>query len=137
MATVTDLRNFQDEANRKMEAIREEIKTTASRLFRECVQDLFIRHPEVKSFAWTQYTPYFNDGDECVFGAHTDDPEINDEESWDIEYDDEKAAMRPALADIRELLSALDSESYLLFFGDHARIVVTRGGVEVESYSHE
>jgi len=24
-------------------------------------------HPEIKMIYWTQYTPYFNDGDECVF----------------------------------------------------------------------
>lgn len=27
----------------------------------------------IKSVGWTQYTPYFNDGDECVFSAHNDD----------------------------------------------------------------
>lgn len=26
-------------------------------------------NPHIKRFGWTQYTPYFNDGEECVFGA--------------------------------------------------------------------
>lgn len=25
---------------------------------------------KINSIGWTQYTPYFNDGDECVFGVH-------------------------------------------------------------------
>ena len=40
------------------------------------------------SFAWTQYTPHWNDGDACTFSAHTDYLYINgseDSESfWDI-----------------------------------------------------
>lgn len=37
-------------------------------------------HPLLWGFQWTQYTPYFNDGDECVFNvydinAFTGDPE--------------------------------------------------------------
>lgn len=28
-----------------------------------------LEFPEVRGLAWTQYTPYFNDGDSCVFGV--------------------------------------------------------------------
>ena len=27
--------------------------------------------PTIVEFGWIQYTPYFNDGDECIFNAHT------------------------------------------------------------------
>ena len=33
---------------------------------------IFDTFPEVKSVSWTQYTPYFNDGEECTFSAHID-----------------------------------------------------------------
>lgn len=26
--------------------------------------------PQIKSVSWAQYTPYFNDGDECIFGVN-------------------------------------------------------------------
>jgi hypothetical protein len=45
--------------------------------------------PEVKSVKWTQYTPYFNDGDTCVFGigdiqfSHLDDAEY---EAGDFDF---------------------------------------------------
>lgn len=43
-----------------------------------------LEDPTMKAFGWTQYTPYFNDGDPCVFGVSepwfltTDDPDPDD-----------------------------------------------------------
>lgn len=31
--------------------------------------DALLAHPEVVAVKWDQYTPYFNDGDACVFGT--------------------------------------------------------------------
>lgn len=30
----------------------------------------FERHPDVECIRWNQFTPYFNDGEECIFGIH-------------------------------------------------------------------
>lgn len=30
-------------------------------------QEFFKQHPEIKAFGWSQYTDYFNDGEECYF----------------------------------------------------------------------
>jgi hypothetical protein len=30
-------------------------------------------HPSIVAIRWTQYTPYFNDGDACVFSVYADD----------------------------------------------------------------
>lgn len=49
----------------------------------------------MKAFGWTQYTPYFNDGDPCTFSVNTpwfltvDDPDfddIEDEDSYGVDY---------------------------------------------------
>lgn len=54
----------------------------------------------VTGFGWRQYTPYFNDGDPCVFGAHGlrvrtvedgdessgEDDEDGDEDKLDLDY---------------------------------------------------
>jgi hypothetical protein len=46
--------------------------------------------PTMKAFGWTQYTPYFNDGDPCTFSVHqpwfltVNDPDPDD---LDDEYD--------------------------------------------------
>jgi len=50
--------------------------------------ELFKQAPNLKSVGWTQYTPYFNDGDTCEFGVHFDSCWINDANSdWDEECD--------------------------------------------------
>lgn len=37
--------------------------------FAELVKALFA-HDVIKEFGWRQYTPHFNDGEPCIFGAH-------------------------------------------------------------------
>ncbi len=34
--------------------------------------------PYIESISWTQYTPYFNDGDPCYFNVYNDDLEVNE-----------------------------------------------------------
>lgn len=34
------------------------------------VLQALLNRPEIEKVRWEQYTPYFNDGDPCVFGAH-------------------------------------------------------------------
>lgn len=46
-----------------------------------------VNNAHVKQFGWHQYTPYFNDGDECVFGASSLWVETN-EDTIDEEAED-------------------------------------------------
>lgn len=58
--------------------------------------------PTIKAFGWTQYTPYFNDGDTCIFSVNNpwfltiDDPEIDDIEDLD-EYEVSYYSGHPSL----------------------------------------
>ena len=55
------------EADRQMsEAIKTVIFPT--------IKPLFDEFPFLAEVAWTQYTPYFNDGEPCVFSCAIDDP---------------------------------------------------------------
>lgn len=69
-AKYRELRDNIAEARRKMQE-------TAKGLFVEMSAELFAENPGLVSFGWTQYTPYWNDGDVCVFGAHTDYPTVS------------------------------------------------------------
>ena len=53
-------------------------------------KDIFTTAPKLKSVSWTQYTPYFNDGDTCYFSAHTDDLEINGVSEYNDDEDNEE-----------------------------------------------
>ncbi|MFE7797020.1 hypothetical protein [Nocardia sp. NPDC057440] len=124
--------------------------------------DAVFAFPEVGSIQWTQYTPYFNDGDACIFS--TNDPRIRvrgvgseegDNEDgylteWDIVYGNDpkysKTPKYPQVSDelltaLQKLESALESGAHDVklrqYFGDPAEVTATREGFDVEFYDHE
>lgn len=68
------------DTRKQMAAAHDRRTVAAQAYFEEGCKELFARHPEMESFAWSQYTPYWNDGDVCEFGVYTGDPEINGRE---------------------------------------------------------
>src|ERR1700742_4531811 len=74
-----------NELNRQ---VREESKT----LLNEGFTEIFANYPKLISFSWNQYTPYFNDGDECIFSVNVDSliPEFTDEPAENHDYEYEK-----------------------------------------------
>ena len=52
-----------NEYNNIKAELTEKVKNSLSALF----QEVFERYPEITVIKWTQYTPYFNDGDTCEF----------------------------------------------------------------------
>ena len=44
------------------------------------------KHPEVLSLRWEQFTPHFNDGEECVFRVHEIQVKLNPELAGKCEY---------------------------------------------------
>lgn len=63
------LNGLREEIKQKREAINKECKA----VFEAEAKTIFERHPKLDSFKWRQYTPYFNDGEECIFGRHDAD----------------------------------------------------------------
>lgn len=63
-------------AREKIRAAKEEAQRLASEAF-ETEALALVKELGIKSFSWTQYTPYFNDGDACVFSVGSDYPMIN------------------------------------------------------------
>lgn len=150
------------EAKRLMSEQRTAAQEVCKLAFNEACAEVFAAHPLLRQFAWSQYTPYFNDGDECVFGANTDYPSIwfgklapygdegkdDDADSGDefsdytprkkIERGDSLTPQESAGMAVIELLGQFDEDDYKECFGDHARVVVRRdSGIEVEEYSHD
>lgn len=119
----------------------------------------------IVSFGWQQYTPYFNDGDACVFGISepwfrtVDDDEDVDRYAleidghaslgarfWDgkasryvnVDRDAETVACRERCLDLAHAIgSSAFNDVLLAAFGDHAEVELTRDGITVDTYSHE
>lgn len=43
------------------------VKAKGEKIVRAAIKEFFEIHPEIVALRWKQYTPYFNDGDACVF----------------------------------------------------------------------
>src|SRR5688572_125580 len=53
--------------------IKKRMKDGGERLVGEHLKELLAAHPKIEAVKWTQYTPYFNDGDPCVFSVNEPD----------------------------------------------------------------
>lgn len=126
-------------------------------IFSELAQDVFDKNPKLINFQWNQYTPYFNDGDECIFGVNRDYFNINTDSSesyfdlWylesekyrqDIKYNeygfDTLDELIQAVKDIKELMNVFSDEDFKDIFGDHAQVTISNNGeIEVDGYDHD
>jgi hypothetical protein len=140
-----------------------------------------LNDPTIIEFGWTQYTPYFNDGEPCVFGAgdiwvRTDADkarvEEGDDEEDEVDYlealnvtyghpslgkyeysytgtypDREKHVVSyqgpdPERLDrclaLNQAVTGGEFDNVLLeAFGDHARVTVSKSGIQIEFYEHD
>lgn len=66
MTVVYTLKNLVEQQT----AIRKKFMQEAQTAFNTALKDFFDANPDVKTIRWTQYTPFFNDGEPCEFGVN-------------------------------------------------------------------
>lgn len=125
---------------------------------------IFNKYPTLESFGWTQYTPYFNDGNETYFRANIDYLFINDEWVEESEWISEKniinwgtwnkklsitegrvevenpkwdPILSEAYSEILEFLKQFDNDFYLEKFGNDAKVKITKDCIEISDHEHE
>lgn len=47
--------------------LQRKFQEQAQSMFKEITKEFFTKNPGITGIVWTQYTPYFNDGDTCEF----------------------------------------------------------------------
>lgn len=113
----------------------------------EAITDLQRLVPGLTAVRWRQYTPYFNDGDECVFSIGEKyfnigaDPESGDYEDgfsslWSTEAKALSAEAQTALKTFSRNLNDI-SDLLKTALGDHAKVTLSATGIEVTEYDHE
>lgn len=70
MSYIENIEHEISELNAKIEVLRTEMRNKAQPLITNLVKDFLDKYPKVENIFWTQYTPYFNDGEECIFGVN-------------------------------------------------------------------
>lgn len=119
----------------KKKELVEELRKQWSALFEE----LFNKSKCIESISWSQYTPYFNDGEECVFRPNTDWLDINEEDYYDRDsiegWDESEEAI---IKEIKTLLGDIPEDFLKELFGDHVQITIKKSGeIVVTEYDHE
>lgn len=139
-------------SNEKLEALKQmkadylaKMQADGKTAVSAVLSDFFKANPKAEAVRWTQYTPYFNDGDTCEFSVH--DPYvkvegIDDDGDYDDGFLSEWDSKLPA--DVKDGFKALSSDLGGIddvletVFGDHAQVTCARdGSIEVDSYEHD
>lgn len=107
--------------------------------FREGCERLFASHPKLKSFGWTQYTPYYCDGEQCVFGVNTCQPFVNGVDDYgDIHESGPTEQEHAALGEeVQEFLQEFDDDTMRIVYGDHVEVTVNRDEDKVTVLDYE
>lgn len=129
----------------KMKADYEaEIRKCGQEVLSPLFQTFFADNPDVKVIGWTQYTPYFNDGDECIFSVHgvsfskKEDPEgrVDYDDSEDWHYTPYEPKDHPWRL-FANKFGQIPNDIMKAVFGDHVEVKATRSGFEIDEYSHD
>lgn len=139
---------------------RKSFNAQAKKAFTSSMKDFFIENPEIKIIKWKQFSPYFNDGDECTFrvgmpifsnapnaedldGEEYVGDEDTDEPVWihgEDAYGEQEAPpiqrLHAAMDDFETVQQSTAFEELAeAMFGNHVEIVITPEGINVEDYS--
>jgi hypothetical protein len=131
------LETFTSDLKKAKDAYTDIAKKASKALFR----DLFDLNPSLQSFSWKQYSPFFNDGDECVFCVHSDSDEIgiNGQDRYDYDYEDTFTEEMDELSNqVSKVLDALPADIMQEAFGNHVQVTMFRDKEpETEEYDHD
>ena len=71
MIDVASLEEQMNTVNKQIKELQKQNIETSKKVFHGAIATFFKTYPEVAAVRWTQYTPYFNDGDTCEFGVNS------------------------------------------------------------------
>jgi hypothetical protein len=56
---------------------------------------------------------------------------------WSKDFLSKNPNLNANISVVRTFINSIPNDTMLQMFGDHARVVVTRGGIEIEEYNHD
>lgn len=127
---------------KRVKELKKLLNTEGEAAVKEAFKDFFDKHAEVQGLTWAQYTPYFNDGEECVFGVNDIevylDLEADHLDTWTLgkEHQASYAKFKEDLSDLQSRFHHLE-EVLQDVFGDHVRVTVTREKIDISDYCHD
>ena len=86
ISSIKQIKSKLGSIQKEIEKLEKQASKESQKLITKGFKEIFKKYPDLQSFSWTQYTPYFNDGDECTFSANTESIYLNDAEEDDSVY---------------------------------------------------
>lgn len=140
----------------QLQTLEAELKTRSQGVLKESFSEFFKACPDITGFGWTQYTPYFNDGDECTFRINSftftknkeiifdeiSDPyELEDEDGYAVykhrhNVEDCNTDEYQACLAIEEFVNQLEDICKTVF-GNHASVIITPTQIYISEYEHD
>lgn len=130
----------------EIEALRNqvvvEMRTNLIHLFKP----IFEKYKFIHKLSWVQYTPYFNDGDECIFGTSFDHirycKDVEDyvhKYLWNGDLNEKyNSELSLDIDALIKTLALIGDDFYKSLFGDHVEVIVYRDGkILIEEYDHD
>ena len=161
------LKTMIENLNAARKAYDEQLAALGAEAAKAVAEFLGQRIPAGFKLEWTQYTPYFNDGEPCTFSVHTPylyKPEGDEEHRWAEEYDTsielgcknygkDYTYSDGYVSKARELIDGISIEDFdalsaawdelpedmlLKAFGDHTKVIVESGGAYTnDEFDHD
>lgn len=138
------------ELKKQIEDAKAQMRKHGEAALKGAFKEFFDKAPEVTAIRWTQYTPYFNDGEPCEFSVHdfhfklAEGADTGGFYTYD-EGEDGGPFYETSWRDGSKLSEACntfeadvkDDELFEFAFDDHVQVTATRDGFAVEEYSHD
>ena len=80
---MSELQQKFDTLIQEQRALKVKFQQEAQLVFKGLFKEFFDKNPAVNAIKWSQYTPYFNDGDTCVFSVN--DPHFTNAEGEELD----------------------------------------------------
>lgn len=149
MTALVNIKRTVSTFEERLTKLQKQLEVEIHKAFKE----FFKTTPEVKMIAWTQYTPYFMDGDECIFSVNEMyfcKKVIEVDNIYDLEDDEEEIVLEVPYwysekpkneldAKCQDFSNALHSAENFMqtTFGDHVTILATKKGFDIREYEHD
>ena len=135
---ISEFYKLKDEIEKAKKRYANELKSTLG----NTIKEILSTSDKIETIGWTQYTPYFNDGDSCEFGVNElyyVNGEDVDETDWlngsESEEDKKEVALFERCSD---LIGSIAEDLMYEMFGDHCLVTIGKNGsIDVEEYDHD
>ena len=148
-----DTTSLVNEYNEQFKQITLDFQSKMQEAISNVFVEFFKAEPKVQAISWCQYTPYFNDGEECIFDVQDiyfildgfdaenvpySPYEFEDDEQYVVafRYGSDKEEYTENMKLLDNLVGA-NSDIMKYAYGDHVMVVITPTETFINEFEHD